>query len=203
MLRFEGVVTAEGEEPLDLEVAGGTGVALVGPSGGARTRLLAAVAGPLRLRSGRILLDGAPPAPTGVGFVDEDRSLLGGLTAVENVATRALLRGPLQDGDWRSIEALLLRLGLPGSSLHNLAEQLSGGQQQRVAVGRALFGAPAVLCLDDPVSELDDASAEVVWSVVAEHVRAGAVLLLGLPEPDPAAPAERSLRVSAAARQRR
>lgn len=189
MLRFEQVVTAAGEAPFDLEVASGTGAVLIGPSGGARTRLLASAAGLAQPLSGRVLLDDRPVPPAAAGFVDEDRALLGRLTAAENVAARVLVRGSLGDEDWAAIDGLLRRLGLPESGVHNLAEQLSGGQQQRVAIGRALFGSPELLCLDDPVSELDGASADLVWSVVEDAVRSGATLLVGLPEPDPRVPA--------------
>ena len=199
MLRFEGVVTVKGEQPFDADLAPSSGLLLVGPSGTARTRLLQVAAGLIKPHAGRVLLEGRPLAALDVGFVDEDRSLIGGLTAAENVVARVLGQGPLADRVWSAVEDSLRRIGIPESGLHNLAEQLSGGQQQRVALARALFGSPPVLCLDDPVSELDESSAALVWSILSTAVQEGAVLLVGMPEVDDSVPVDRIVHLGTAA----
>lgn len=112
-----------------------------------------------------------------VGLVTRQHELLGSLTAAENVALPLLARTPGALDSWTDVERLLDSLGVPEASWHNLLEQLSGGQQQRVAVARALAGRPAVLCLDDPTSELDPGSAAVVWGVVDAARRDGAAVL--------------------------
>ncbi len=179
-LRVEGLKADAGGrsvvDGLDLVVARGRCVGVVGPSGAGKSLLLAVLAGLVVPDDGRVLLDGEPVSPDRCGIVAQQHELVGALTAAENVATRILARRPLEAADWDDITALLDRLGLPESSWHNLLEQLSGGQQQRVAIARALIDAPALLVLDDPVSELDEASAERTWAVIGDAVALGAVV---------------------------
>lgn len=197
-LRLDGLVLAGGPASFDLHLPPGSMTAIVGPSGGVRARLLLTLAGLERPDAGRVLLGGRPVDATDVGTVDEDHSLVGALTAAENVAARIMARRELTDEDWAATGALLGDLGLPESSWHNLVEQLSGGQQQRVAVARALADGPSVLCLDDPTSELDGASAELVWRRIDEAAERGAVVVVGLPEL--AAPAHADRMIDATAR---
>ncbi|MFZ7088832.1 ATP-binding cassette domain-containing protein [Curtobacterium sp. RRHDQ10] len=134
---------------------------------------------------GRVAIDGQPIDPQAVGLVTQQHDLLGGLSAAENVAVRALGRPGAVFGadDWAATEQLLARLGLPETSWHNLVEQLSGGQQQRVAIARALIGAPELICLDDPTSELDAATRDVVWDALVTAMDGGAVVVLAAPDP--------------------
>jgi ABC-type multidrug transport system ATPase subunit len=168
----------EPSEPVDLELVSGVVLILVGDPDAVPTALLRTVAGLDRPLSGYVEIDGERRASGGatVGLVTREHHLVGSLTAVENVVVPLLLdRGPAGDG--RAPEDQLARLGVPESSWHNLLEQLSGGQQQRVAVARALIGGPALLCLDDPTSELDQASADVVWREVDAARSAGACVV--------------------------
>ena len=86
---------------------------------------------------------------------------------------------------------LLERLGLDGLGQRAVTE-LSIGQQQRVAVARALALQPAVLLVDEPTSHQDSASAERVWSALAEAAREGAACLVATHEPDARERAHRS-----------
>ncbi len=114
----------------------------------------------------------------------------------QGLVLRGVEVGPFGRLDgWGGSEALLTELGLPPSAHHNLLEELSGGQQQRVAVARALIAQPALVCVDDPVSELDGASAEVVQRVLARVVTEGAVLVLATPREDEASRLDQVLRV--------
>ncbi|WP_423921454.1 ATP-binding cassette domain-containing protein [Frigoribacterium sp. 2-23] len=158
-------------EPIDLHVPPGTSAELPGGPDGVPTAVLRVVAGLDAAVRGRVEL----PAG-GTGLVTRQHELIGSLTAAENVAVSLMARGG-RVPDWADIESVLDRLGVPEASHHNLLEQLSGGQQQRVAVARALIGQPAVLCLDDPTSELDPAGAALVWAQVDEARRAGACVL--------------------------
>ncbi len=168
--------------PLDLVVPAGGAAELRGEPDGVPSAVLRVVAGLEHPVSGRVSFGATDPT---VGSVTRQHELLGSLTAAENVAVPLLARpdrGRARLGDWSEVDALLGRLGVPEASRHNLLEQLSGGQQQRVAVARALVTRPSVLCLDDPTSELDPASAEVVWSVVDDARAEGAcVLSVGAP----------------------
>lgn len=168
--------------PVDLVVPPGGAVELRGEPDGVPSAVLRVVAGLDRAVSGHVSIGPAGPS---VGLVTRQHELLGSLTAAENVAVPLLAhpdRGRARLGDWSEIESLLERLGVPEASRHNLLEQLSGGQQQRVAVARALVTRPAVLCLDDPTSELDPASADLVWSVLdAARAEGACVLSVGAP----------------------
>jgi ABC-type lipoprotein export system ATPase subunit len=168
-------------EGFDLAAAAGSTVAITG-AGSARRAVLEAVAGIRVPAEGRILFDGSPVDSRTVGIVTQQHELIGGLSAAENVAVRLLARPGYNPSDWEAVEHQLASLLLPESSWHNLVEQLSGGQQQRVAVARALVGEPLLLCLDDPTSELDSKSSEVVWEQVALAAQRGAVVVVAAPD---------------------
>jgi predicted ABC-type transport system involved in lysophospholipase L1 biosynthesis ATPase subunit len=174
--------------PIDLVVARGGAAVLLGDPDGVPSAVLRVVAGLEQSLAGQVLFGDAAAVRGGgsgdgrpdVGLVTRQHELLGSLTAAENVAVPLLARSSGARGalaSWTEIEQLLGRLGVPEASWHNLLEQLSGGQQQRVAVARALVGRPAVLCLDDPTSELDPGSAAVVRDVVDAARRDGAAVL--------------------------
>ncbi|NNC12053.1 ATP-binding cassette domain-containing protein [Planctomonas sp. JC2975] len=173
ILRDETAVVTD----LDLSIAPGSTVAIIGASSACRA-VLEAVVGTRAPAGGRVLLDGSPVDPATVGVVTQRHELIGSLSAAENVAVRMLARGNRRPSDWSEIERLLTALRLPESSWHNLLEQLSGGQQQRVAVARALIGTPAILCLDDPTSELDPVSSTAVWDQVSAATRRGAIAVV-------------------------
>ncbi|WP_209559817.1 ATP-binding cassette domain-containing protein [Frigoribacterium sp. PvP032] len=183
--------------PIDLVVERGGAAVLLGDPDGVPSAVLRVVAGLERPLAGDVSFGNGTDAGAGagkgggggrgghgghagrpdVGLVTRQHELLGSLTAAENVALPLLARSSGALGSWTEIEQLLGRLGVPEASWHNLLEQLSGGQQQRVAVARALVARPAVLCLDDPTSELDPASAAVVQDVVDAARRDGAAVL--------------------------
>lgn len=192
VLRLVGLVVRRPDgspsAPVDLDVARGGAVVLLGEPDGVPSAVLRVVAGLDRPVSGHVTFGdradvGAFGDRADVGLVTRQHELLGSLTAAENVALPLLARAPGTLGSWTEVEELLGDLGVPEASWHNLLEQLSGGQQQRVAVARALVARPSVLCLDDPTSELDPASAAAVWDVVDAARRDGAVVLsAGSPE---------------------
>ena len=191
-LRLEGLEVGGETRPiltaLDLVLPPGSVLGIIGQSGSGKTTLLQVLSGERAPDEGRVLLDGGALTPTSVGVATQQHELLGGLTAAENVASRVLARRRLERGDWTTITGLLADLGLPPSSWHNLLEQLSGGQQQRVAVARALIDGPRLVCLDDPTSELDDASAQLVWSAARTAAEAGAVIVVAAQEQSSAMP---------------
>lgn len=180
-----------------LTLPAGSSVALVGDAGAGKSSVLAVLAGRRAPTAGVVRLNGRPIHPSLVGFVEQQHLLPDGLTAAEHLAVPLLARGRRPDG-WGEIETLLADLGLPPSAHHNLLEELSGGQQQRVAVARALVGAPALICVDDPVSELDGTSAELVWAALERAVQRGALLVLATPREDEAERLGHVLHVGAA-----
>jgi putative spermidine/putrescine transport system ATP-binding protein len=146
-------------DDLRLEVARGECIALLGPSGCGKTTTLRMVAGYVAPDAGRILLDGraierAPPHRREIGMVFQSYALFPHMTAAGNVGFGLEMRNlPRAERERRVAEALeLVGLGAFGT---RYPAQLSGGQQQRVALARALVIRPALLLLDEPLSNLD------------------------------------------------
>lgn len=160
----------------------GAVVALLGGPGSGASAVLEAVAGLRRAEGGRALLDGEPVRPARIGVMQQPARLFPELTAAENVAVPLLARGLPAERD--RIERTLASLALGPAVHHNLVEQLSGGQQQRVAVARALITGCPLLCLDEPVTELDEASVEVVWAALRAAADAGAVVVVATADRD-------------------
>jgi putative ABC transport system ATP-binding protein len=157
-------------------------LAVAGPSGSGKTTLLGVLAGLVRPDAGTVLLDGVPLAGSveerrRCGFVLQGHALLPVLDAGENVQVALRSRGvPAAEAAARAAE-VLDRVGLGGRS-GRLVERLSGGQQQRVALARALAPAPDLLLLDEPTSELDAATRDMVVEVLVEEAARGALVVV-------------------------
>ena len=139
---------------LDLRVAAGEILAIVGGSGCGKSTLLRLVSGLDTPSSGSALLDGTPllePRPE-VGMVFQEPRLMPWLSIDDNVGF-GIRHLPAEERRTRIREALA-RVGLAGYAGH-WPRELSGGQAQRVALARALVGRPKVLLLDEPFSALD------------------------------------------------
>ena len=155
---FDGKRQVTALHPIDLEVARGEMVAIVGPSGSGKSTLLNLIGGLDRPTTGEITLDGDlitrlnDDALTRVrrdkiGFIFQFFNLLPSLTCLENVALPLHLRGwPRAKIDTRCRE--LLELAGLAQRLDHLPEELSGGERQRVAIARALSIYPPVLLAD-------------------------------------------------------
>ncbi|WP_406821770.1 ABC transporter ATP-binding protein [Pseudomonas sp. KnCO4] len=171
---------------VDLRLARGSSLALMGESGSGKSTLLHLLAGLDRADSGRILIDGAPLdgrseaalarwRRQAVGLVFQQYNLISSLDVAANLAFQARLAAR-HDPQW--VAYLVQRLGL-ASLLERYPEQLSGGQQQRVAIGRALAGRPAWLLADEPTGSLDEASSDEVLSLLLQLVaEAGSGVLM-------------------------
>ena len=146
---------------LDMDIAAGEFIVLLGPSGAGKTTTLRLVAGLERPDQGRIHIGGhdvtqLEPALRDVTFVFQQYSLYPHLSVFDNLAfpLRSPLRRMPADQIRGKVEevARLLRIE---DKLQNSATRLSGGQMQRVAIGRALVRNPAVTLMDEPLSSLD------------------------------------------------
>ncbi|KFX69140.1 ABC transporter ATP-binding protein [Pseudomonas taeanensis MS-3] len=182
--------TAQGRLPVlrgvQLQLAAGTSLALMGESGSGKSTLLHLIAGLERVDSGRILIHGQPLnghneaelarwRREGIGLVFQQYNLISSLNVAANLAFQARLAGR-QDAQWQS--HLSERLGL-APLLQRYPEQLSGGQQQRLAIGRALAARPQLVLADEPTGSLDETSSEAVLELFLELVReAGSSLLM-------------------------
>ncbi len=161
-LRIEGLSVDLGNfhlEALDLEVAGGEYLVIVGPTGAGKTVLLETLAGLRPLRGGRLYLDGVeitstPPEQRGIGFVYQDYALFPHLTVEENIAFGLQLRGMSPSRISERVAKLAAMLSIK-PLLARRPATLSGGEAQRVALARALAVEPRLLLLDEPLSSLD------------------------------------------------
>ena len=133
---------------------------LLGKSGAGKTTLLEAICGLKAVHAGCIRLLGRdvtalPPAQRGIGLVPQDGALFPTMSVRENIAFALAIRKWERPRMARRVEELAELLGIT-RLLSRRVTGLSGGEKQRVALGRALAFAPAILCLDEPMSALDD-----------------------------------------------
>ena len=162
----EGTLTILAE--VDLQIAGGETVAIVGASGAGKSTLLALLAGLDEPTSGRVWLNGseltaldedgrAAVRARHVGFVFQSFHLVPSLTAIENVMLPLELAG--LPNARNSAAEVLGQVNLSPRREH-YPRQLSGGEQQRVAIARAFVTRPAVLFADEPTGNLDSVTGE-------------------------------------------
>lgn len=166
---------------VDLTVAPGEIVALLGPSGSGKSTLLQAVGLLEGGFEGSIRIAGEEAARADaqgrtrirrdrLGFVYQFHHLLPDFTAVENVVLPQLIHGAEVPAAHQRAESLLSALGLANRLTHR-PSQLSGGEQQRVAVARALANRPVLVLADEPTGNLDEATADVVFAEFLRLVR--------------------------------
>ena len=153
---------------IDLDIAQGEVVSIVGPSGAGKTTLLQIMGTLDRADSGSIIINGTDISSLKnqalarfrnqhIGFVFQFHQLLPEFTALENITIPALIAGRSQREARQRAEELLDFMGLADRAAHKPAE-LSGGEKQRVAVARALVDHPAVILADEPSGSLDSAN---------------------------------------------
>lgn len=144
---------------VDVTISAGEFFTLLGPSGCGKSTTLRMIAGFVSPTSGRILFDGrdmtaVPPNKRGTGMVFQNYALFPHYDVAQNVAYGLVSRKVAKEERRRRVAAALESVGLGGYAERRI-DQLSGGQQQRVALARALVIEPAVLLLDEPLSNLD------------------------------------------------
>ncbi|MBR4233644.1 MAG: ABC transporter ATP-binding protein [Bacteroidales bacterium] len=160
---------------LDLEVAPGEVVAVMGASGAGKTTLLQILGTLLRPDGGTLTIDGTDVLALSqkeiaafrgrrIGFVFQAHHLLPEFSAEENVMIPALIAGVSGKEARSRARDLLARVGLSERLTHKPGE-LSGGEQQRVAIARALVNAPAVLFADEPTGNLDSVTKAQIHSL--------------------------------------
>ena len=208
-LQVQGLARRYADVPVfhgvDLAIAPGEFVALLGESGVGKSTLLNCIAGLDEADAGSVVLAGRAvgslPEPERarlrrelLGFVFQAFHLLPHLDVADNVALPLLLLGR---PDPARVDALLAAVGLAGLGGRSPA-QLSGGQLQRVALARALVHRPRLILADEPTGNLDPATAERMLDLLQAQVRAeGAACLLVTHSHAAAARADRVLRLTA------
>jgi len=191
---------------LDLTVAPGEVVAIIGQSGVGKSTLLHILGTLDRPTGGRVFFEGqdvfaldekqqAAFRNRSIGFVFQFHHLLPDFDAVENVMMPALIQGVRRSEAYARARALLERVGL-GDRLDHRPGQLSGGELQRVAIARALVQSPKALLADEPTGNLDPATAAEVHQLLLELNRErGTTLVLVTHNEELARLAHRSLRL--------
>ena len=187
---------------IDLDIARGEVVALLGPSGSGKSSLMAVLSGLERASGGSLMVagadfaglseDGLAAARRGrIGIVLQAFHLLPTMTAAENVATPMELAGA-NDAAPRAL-AELEAVGLAHRTGH-YPTQLSGGEQQRVAIARATAPRPELIFADEPTGNLDAATGEeIINLLLARRAETGATLLIITHDASLAARCERVL----------
>ncbi|SNT64778.1 putative ABC transport system ATP-binding protein [Asanoa hainanensis] len=186
---------------VDLGVAPGELVAVMGPSGSGKSTLLNLAGGLDSPSQGAVLVEGevlgdlnrkqlARMRRRHVGYVFQDLNLLASLTAVENAALPLELDGMSVRKARKLAEAALDEVGLADLA-KRFPDEMSGGQQQRVAIARALVGERRLVLADEPTGALDSATGEAVLRLLRNRVDAGSAGVLVTHEARHAAWADR------------
>lgn len=141
---------------VNLNVADGEFVAIVGPTGCGKSTILNAIAGLLKPSTGTVAIDGQPVrgVQNDIGYLFQQDALLPWKTALENVELGPMFKGTGAAERREQSMKWLAKVGLKGFE-HRYPHQLSGGQQQRAVIARALVLDPKVVVCDEPVSALD------------------------------------------------
>lgn len=213
LLRFERVAKVYGEgggqvvalAGVDLAIAGGEFVAIMGPSGSGKSTTMNILGCLDTPSSGRFLFNDVDV--TGLthdgrallrrnylGFVFQGYNLLKRTTALENVELPLIYKGVgKQERQERALAALHL-VGLEGRE-HHAPSELSGGQQQRVAIARAIVTEPLVLLADEPTGNLDSARSQEIMELLSSlNARRGITIVMVTHEQDMAAYAKRIIK---------
>jgi zinc/manganese transport system ATP-binding protein len=190
LVQFERVTCGYDGPPalrdLDLSIAPGAFVGIVGPSGAGKTTLLRAIVGAVPRIEGRVTVGGQPvtsrSAPR-VGWVPQLETVDWQFPAT---VREVVLMGRWADRRWQAwatredrqrVDRLLERLGIGGLAGRHIRE-LSGGQQQRVFLARAMIGDPSLLLLDEPTSGVDLKTRDDILHLLADLNRDGMTIIL-------------------------
>mgnify|MGYP001819594801 CR=1 FL=1 len=157
---------------VNLEVPTGAYAALMGKTGSGKTTLLEAVAGLKHVTAGTIILGNVDvtrlkPAERSIGYVPQDGALFSAMTVREQLAFALEIRRESKKLIAERVQELSDMLQI-GHLLKRTVQGLSGGEKQRVALGRALSFRPNTLCLDEPLSALDDTTRQQMYKLLRQ-----------------------------------
>jgi putative ABC transport system ATP-binding protein len=190
---------------VDLDVARGEFLSIIGPSGSGKSTLFHILGGLTPPSSGSIFINDrdllrmsdrerTELRKTTVGFVFQKYNLLPTLSAADNIAIARYIGGTRADGDAQFNQALEM-LGI-GNRLSHKPRALSGGEQQRVAIARAIANKPSILLADEPTGNLDTENSNAVLNLLRElNQRMGQTILMITHNPEAAAYGHRTVRM--------
>ena len=203
----KGTLDVAALRPLDLEIADGEFLAIMGPSGSGKSTLLHILGGLDRPSSGAYRLDGIDLTTLddaalsrirnrNIGFVFQSFNLLPQHTVLQNIEAPLLYAPAANDAEIRQrrrfAETLAAQVGL-AHRLHHRPTELSGGEMQRVAIARALIMQPRVILADEPTGNLDSKTSLEIMDLLGEMNRSGKTIIMVTHEPDIAAHAQRRM----------
>lgn len=173
MIRIQNLCVRQGTFALDdvsFEVPQGEYAVLMGKTGSGKTTVLESICGLRPIMSGKIILHGEDvtrlkPSRRGIGLVPQDGALFENMTVWEHLAFALVIRKWSQPKIEERVWELASMLSIEGL-LARYPQGLSGGEKQRVSLGRALASHPSVLCLDEPLSALDDETREMTYELL-------------------------------------
>lgn len=174
---------------INLEIARGDYIAVMGPSGHGKTTLLNIIGLLDRPTKGKVYLDGidvtkADDKTTAyirnkkIGFVFQTFNLINRMNVLENIELPLIVRGIPRNKRIKMVKQALTRVGGDLSWLSKKPTELSGGQQQRVAIARAVVGDPEIILADEPTGNLDTKSAKIVMKVFENLNRSGKTVII-------------------------
>jgi putative ABC transport system ATP-binding protein len=184
----DGSVLVEALKPIDLEIATGQFVAIMGASGSGKSTLMNILGCLDQPTTGRYFLDDQDVATLSddalsrargrkIGFIFQAFNLISEMTIVENVEVPLFYQGiPKLERRRRAVQKLEL-VGL-GDRLTHRPKELSGGQQQRVAVARSLVTEPAVIMADEPTGNLDSRTGTAILDLIGELHAQGLTIIM-------------------------
>jgi putative ABC transport system ATP-binding protein len=189
---------------VDLEVAPGEYIAIMGPSGSGKSTFMNLLGCLDTPTAGDYFLAGRNVAHMEkdalaslrnrtLGFVFQGFNLLPRMSLLDNVALPLVYSGTGKDERRAAARAVLQKVGL-GQYADSLPSRISGGQQQRVAIARALVNKPRLILADEPTGNLDSHTSEEIMALFGELNREGITVVLVTHEPDIAAHARRQVR---------
>ena len=157
-------------EGVSFSIPGGAWCVLMGRTGTGKTTLLEIICGLRRAHSGRVRIGERDvttlrPADRGIGYVPQDKALFATMNVRENLAFALRVRRAAAREITTRVNELAELLNIT-RLLDRFPHKLSGGEAQRVALGRALAARPSVLCLDEPLSALDDETRDEMREVL-------------------------------------
>ncbi len=163
---------------INLEVAQGEYLSIMGPSGSGKSTIFNMIGGLDSPSAGEVLFEGAKLAHLSsaqlawfrchkIGFIFQSFNLIGSMTTLENVSIARVFAGASLEQAKQEAAEVLTRVGL-GHRLTHLPSQVSGGQQQRIAIARALVNKPSIILADEPTGNLDLKTGEEIIDLLAE-----------------------------------
>ena len=164
MIRLEDIIVRFGDfealHNINVEVKKGEFFTFLGPSGCGKTTTLRTITGFIEPVQGSVSMEGkditkVPIEKRNIGIVFQSYALFPTMTVYNNIAFGLKIKRLKKDEIDRKVREIAKKVDLTDEQLQKAVSQLSGGQQQRVAIARALVTEPAIICLDEPLSNLD------------------------------------------------